>query len=84
MLRHVGNMTIDRWHFKFLLVVPAIYFNPVRPKLEYKYPGSSVNCKAFIVGLLCLDTWKKWIGFTASMQVSRQVASLRPKMQTST
>ena len=35
-----------------------------------------MNCKAFIVGTLFLDTWRGGVGLAASMQVSRQVASL--------
>ena len=48
--------------------------------------GSPVNCKAFIAGTLFLDTWRVGAGLAASMQVSRQVASLNflAKMESST
>ena len=60
---HFGSTTIEKWHFKVPLVVLAVSFNPISPNLGSKTPGSSVNCKAFIVEFLFLDTLGKGWGF---------------------
>jgi hypothetical protein len=81
---HFGSTTIDRLHFKVPLVVPAVSFNPISPNLESKNPGFPVNCKAFIVGFLFLDTWGEGVGLAASMLVRRQLVSVRARMYPST
>jgi hypothetical protein len=65
-----GCTTMDQWHFKVPLVVPAVSVNPISPNLESQNPGFPENFKAFIVGFLFLDTWAEGVGLAASILVS--------------